>query len=369
MTRTRAGQVDTTGAATTLPRAIALDLENQQVYWTNSQSNSIGFAPLPGSVANAGTFTTSTVTSGDGSATINQPVGVAVDQENDRLFWTNGSGDSSNPERRLKVAALNGTTSITSTFFDISPNPGGGLRTPVIDGVANRIYWGSGSDLISFADLNGGGGTNLATGSAFKNSADGVAILKDPEPVGPPSVTGTPETGSTLTCSVAAWAPDQPNAGLYRVPESTGFSWTLDGAPIGGATGATHTPTAAGEYRCIGSATNFAGTNTQESAPVTVTAAPEPVGAKCAGSDATRVGTAGRDVLAGTAGRDVIAGLGGNDTIRGLAGNDVLCGGVGSDRLIGGRGRDRLFGNAGRDTCRGGAKRDRARTCEVRRTI
>ncbi len=38
----------------------------------------------------------------------------------------------------------------------------------------------------------------------------------------------------------------------------------------------------------------------------------------CAGTPATKVGTAKADVIHGTPGRDVIVGLGGNDTIYGM---------------------------------------------------
>ena len=80
--------------------------------------------------------------------------------------------------------------------------------------------------------------------------------------------------------------------------------------------------------------------------------------AKCAGRSATKVGTAGRDVISGTPGADVIAGLGGNDIIRGRGGRDLLCGGAGGDTLRGGAGKDRLLGQAGRDKLFGGGGRD-----------
>jgi CSLREA domain-containing protein len=79
---------------------------------------------------------------------------------------------------------------------------------------------------------------------------------------------------------------------------------------------------------------------------------------KCAGKNATVVGSPGRDVLKGTAKRDVIAAKGGNDVVRALGGNDLVCGGKGRDRLIGGGGKDRLVGGAGADTLAGGAGRD-----------
>jgi Ca2+-binding RTX toxin-like protein len=83
------------------------------------------------------------------------------------------------------------------------------------------------------------------------------------------------------------------------------------------------------------------------------------VDARCAGSEATAIGTDGPDTLRGTAGRDVIAGFGGRDVIRGLKGGDRLCGGAGRDRLLGGAGRDVLLGQAGRDRLLGGPGRDK----------
>jgi Ca2+-binding RTX toxin-like protein len=71
--------------------------------------------------------------------------------------------------------------------------------------------------------------------------------------------------------------------------------------------------------------------------------------ARCAGRQATIVGTNGRDRIRGTRRRDVIAARGGNDVISGLGGNDLICGGAGGDKIAGGRGRDELRGDAGND--------------------
>jgi len=87
----------------------------------------------------------------------------------------------------------------------------------------------------------------------------------------------------------------------------------------------------------------------------------------CMGVVATRVGTAGPDVITGTAGSDVIVGLGGNDRIYGLAGDDRICGGpgndtirpgAGNDRVRGGGGWDDILGGGGADILRGGAGAD-----------
>jgi RTX calcium-binding nonapeptide repeat (4 copies) len=85
----------------------------------------------------------------------------------------------------------------------------------------------------------------------------------------------------------------------------------------------------------------------------------------CGGSDATIIGTDGKETIRGTKGPDVIAAQAGADKIKGLGGNDVLCGGIGKDALVGGGGRDRLIGARGRDTCKGGKGRDSLKSCEA----
>lgn len=84
---------------------------------------------------------------------------------------------------------------------------------------------------------------------------------------------------------------------------------------------------------------------------------------RCDGRAATRVGTAGDDVLRGTAAADVFVGKGGNDRLIGRGGDDLFCsgggddvvkGGAGADELRGQGGADRLFGGPGDDTILGG---------------
>ena len=80
---------------------------------------------------------------------------------------------------------------------------------------------------------------------------------------------------------------------------------------------------------------------------------------RCAGRNATIVGSTGPDKLKGSKFRDVIATLGGNDRVKGLGGKDIICGGSGADRIAGGRGADRLLGQGGPDLLVGGRGRDR----------
>ncbi|GAA1502778.1 lamin tail domain-containing protein [Nocardioides humi] len=58
----------------------------------------------------------------------------------------------------------------------------------------------------------------------------------------PPTVTGTPLVGSVLTAGAGTWTP---------APDSVDRQWLADGAPIGGATGPTFTPTVAEIGRAI----------------------------------------------------------------------------------------------------------------------
>ena len=59
-------------------------------------------------------------------------------------------------------------------------------------------------------------------------------------------------------------------------------------------------------------------------------------GPTCFGKTATKVGSAGNNVIRGTKGPDVIVTKEGDDTIYGLGGGDRICAGKGSDNLFGG---------------------------------
>jgi Ca2+-binding RTX toxin-like protein len=74
---------------------------------------------------------------------------------------------------------------------------------------------------------------------------------------------------------------------------------------------------------------------------------------KCFGQVATKVGTAGNDIINGTKRRDVIVSKGGDDQINGRGGNDLICSGGGSDVAFGGRGKDKVKGGRGADVLLG----------------
>ncbi len=253
-------------AATGGPRALALDRDGGQFYWADTGGNAIGFSPAPGV---SGTASKYTVTGVD----VTSPLGIAFNPATDRLYWANNSG--STETTRLKYADLDGSTSITGHVFNLGVSAGGGLRSMALDPLAGRLYWGNTSSAgrIEYAALDSSGSDSgsLNLDPANHNSLDGVTLLKDPEPVTAPSIAGTPQVGSELTCGNATWAADLLSGSLYRMPKTTGFGgWTRNGTPIPGASSSAYTPTEAGTYRCTRTATNFAGTSTQTSAPLTV---------------------------------------------------------------------------------------------------
>jgi hypothetical protein len=256
-----------TGTGSGGPRPFALDLANDRLFFGDTTGDAVGVAPIPGETGTNSRFTVT-------GATPSDPLGIAYNPDTNRLYWGNSTGDPQ--DERVRYADLNGTTSITGQVFDIGTSTGGGFRGMALDPAANRLYWGltSGGGKIEHASLAGDGSDSgpVDLGDANHNNLDGVTLLKKPEPVSPPSVSGTPTPGSTLTCAAATWAADFVSGALYRMPRSTAFSWTRDGNAIAGANNSTYTPTETGTYKCVHSATNFAGTSTQESAAVSVVA-------------------------------------------------------------------------------------------------
>ncbi len=79
---------------------------------------------------------------------------------------------------------------------------------------------------------------------------------------------------------------------------------------------------------------------------------------RCAGYQATLVGTNQTDTLRGTPGRDVVVARDGDDSIRTGRGSDLVCAGDGFDHVVLGRGRDRASGGDGDDTLVGSGDRD-----------
>ncbi len=254
------GDLDTSGATVDCPTGLAIDPAGGKIWWTNTGelsdcSGSISFAALDGS--GGGDLDTS-------GATVDCPTGLAIDLAAEKIWWTNYDDDS------ISSADLGG-----GGGADLDTGGGATVDGPwglAIDAAAGRIWWTNyDDDSISFANVNGSGGNDLDTGTTIVDGPNFPVLLKKPVGDGDPAITGGSTPGSELSCSQGDWAPDLLESFLYRVPESFAYQWSLDGSDIGGATSDTYTATAEGDYRCIVTATNAAGSTSQTSDPVTVT--------------------------------------------------------------------------------------------------
>ena len=106
-----------------------------------------------------------------------------------------------------------------------------------IDPTAGRIYWANlGNDAISFAALDGSGaGGQLNTAGSSSNDPRFLVLVQEPDASAVPAISGGSAIGSVLSCSQPSWAPDVPDAFLYRAPLAVANQWTRDGSDIAGA--------------------------------------------------------------------------------------------------------------------------------------
>jgi DNA-binding beta-propeller fold protein YncE len=251
------GQLATTGATVAGPSGVVIDLASGRIYWTNNNNDTIDYANLDGS-GGGGQVTTT-------GATISGPSGLAIDSATGTIYWANYDGGTT-----ISYAALDG-----SGGHDLNTT-GATVDLPIgiaIDPAAGRIYWANyGGTSISYANVDGSGGADLSTTGATTNGPLMPVLLETPDGSGAPAISGGSAPGSSLSCSQGSWAGDLLESFLYRAPQSFSYQWSLNGTPIAGATSASYTATAQGQYTCTVTATNQAGSAHQTSAPHAVTA-------------------------------------------------------------------------------------------------
>jgi hypothetical protein len=250
-----------------------------RIYWANVGADldgdtfdSISYANLNGSG------------SGDvdpGVATVANPHGVAFDPETNRIYWANFGTLPGNEGQGISYVNLDNPRDAGN--LDVTVNGPIGVA---IDPDARRIYWANHyGTTISWANLDGPGGGNVSTNIEPLDGPRSPVLLKAPIGNGAPAITGGSSAGSVLTCSQGSWASDELASWLYRAPQRFSYSWTRNGAPIPGASGNTHVPSADGDYRCTVTASNPAGSSSQTSAPRAASAPPPPpAGSPPAGS-------------------------------------------------------------------------------------
>jgi DNA-binding beta-propeller fold protein YncE len=253
------GDLNTGTATVTSPLGVAIDSAAGKIYWANYGGNKISFAKLD----NSGGGDLNII-----GTTVNQPWGVTVDATLGKVFWGNFQTNA------LDFAGLDGTGG------GVLPTAGAAQAGPmagVIDPDTGKIYWANWSNgTIVFANVDGSG----AGGTLYPSPATQTAmptVLKSPKGTAAPAITAPGSvTPTTLSCSQGTWGANLLGNHLYRAPRSFAYQWTRDGAAIGGATSASVAASTPGAYRCAVTATNAAGSTSQTSSPLTVTAPPPP---------------------------------------------------------------------------------------------
>jgi DNA-binding beta-propeller fold protein YncE len=121
---------------------------------------------------------------GDGlnvsGATVDHPLGVAIDSGSGKIYWTNFGSTSNycsgplNGGNTISFANLDGTGGDTLNTSGATVSGPDGLA---IDPAARRIYWANDhANTISYANLDNSGGHDLNTAGATLNCPAGLAV-------------------------------------------------------------------------------------------------------------------------------------------------------------------------------------------------
>jgi DNA-binding beta-propeller fold protein YncE len=284
---TGGGAINTGSAPVNGPAGVAVDDATGKIYWANCGGTTAGGCTGTGTGANTiafanlnGTGGGTLSTAGTPGVTPNEPVGVAIDANSGQIFWAD-LGDN-----KIEFANLNNTGGGgTLNTTPVAPNDPRGVA---IDPVAGKLYWGDfGGQTIGVANINNTGDNVVSTSGETPDGPVLPALLEVPVGAGAPAVSGGTGAPSTLTCSQGKWAGDRPEALLYDAPQSFSFGWTDNGTAIAGATSSTLAVSAGGNYACVVTAHNQAGTTSQSSAPVAVAPTVQVGGVATSGRTAT----------------------------------------------------------------------------------
>jgi PQQ-like domain len=249
----RVGNLDGSGAARTLfaaesyPVGVTIDPAAGKIYWGSYDTFAIRVGNLNGTGAATNLFT------GE-----DYPTQLAIDPAAGKLYWTNEFAGN------VRVGNLDGTGAASSLY-----SGEGDVGGVAIDPGSGKIYWSNWNlGTVRVGSLDGAAPAQ----SLYQGQSDPwfVALLRAPLGAGSPQVSGPAGLGQTLTCSPGSWAPDLLGAFLYRAPQSLAYQWTVNDAPIPGATTSSLLVSSPGDYRCEEIATNAAGSTTQTSAPTQV---------------------------------------------------------------------------------------------------
>lgn len=159
------GDLDTIGATLDRPMGTAMDLVTGKIYWPNFEGQSISFAKL-NDTGGGGELTTT------GASDV-APAGVATDPATGRIYW----GDfSPNVIASAKLNNTGGGADLKTTGATVDEPDG-----VAVDPATGKIYWANyGNSTIGYANLDGSGhGGDLDTTGATVSNPTGVAIDPD----------------------------------------------------------------------------------------------------------------------------------------------------------------------------------------------
>ncbi len=196
--------------------AIALDLTNNKVYWTESYSapnDLIIRANLDGSSPE--TFLT---LNGD-----TDPLGLAIDPSGGYVYWTENYANT------VKKTTITNPSSNVSTLF----NSGDGIDYPLdidIDINNNKIYWvGNDGGVIKYANADGSGSISTVTGTNSNPRALAIFGGGTSAPTTQASNVGFSGTSGTGT-SVSWFRGDGDYSAVFMKAASTGTAEPSDGS-------------------------------------------------------------------------------------------------------------------------------------------
>jgi Low-density lipoprotein receptor repeat class B len=237
---------------------IALDLVTKRMYWADYKSGDIKTAAMaPGaSVTNLITKQTSAF-------------GIAVDPTAGKVYWLDLNLEKrKNENDEIRRANLDG-----SEVQTLLERPGAGFEGGLaIEPAAGKLYWTEAETHdVAVSNLDGSEAETLF--STGEDIPEGLAVeTADPHPTNTlaPSIEGSAQVGSQLSCNPGAWT--------STGPVSFAYQWTIvGGSGVEGAADGTYVPSseqADEQLQCVVTAADNVGTSTAASAAVSVAALP-----------------------------------------------------------------------------------------------
>jgi hypothetical protein len=252
------------------PGNLAIDDVNGRIYVDGGVGGRyIATAPLDASAPSEGLY---------GLGADNYFGGLAVDPVGGFIYWTSSNEGPWPQGLRIQRAPLDGSGPIELLYH------GEGVPLGIaVDAAEGNIYWTEqswmsgtvqhGEDSIRRAPLDGSG--PVETVAATPGPSD-IALLRAPLNTGAPVLSGGATVGSELHCGEGTWGGDVHGSFVHRGVAAFGYRWQRNGSDVDRADGATFTPSRPGDYSCVVTATNGAGSVDAPSATRAVSAAPEP---------------------------------------------------------------------------------------------